>query len=132
MEVSPRTPYAGDLVFTAFSGSHQDAIAKSEEYSLENGITYWNRPYLPIDPRDVGRKYHPVRINSQSGKGGIFYVIGKKCGVDIPKSMQEEFMSVVKKTSIEYDRELSDDEIYTIFEEYMLKRSNKGKEGFCL
>lgn len=125
MKVEPRRPYAGDLVFTAFSGSHQDAIAKSEEYSKKHNIPYWNRPYLPIDPRDVGREYKPVRINSQSGRGGIFYVIGKKCGVDIPKDAQEKFMQIVKNTSIEYDRELTDNEIYTLFEEYMLKRKRE-------
>lgn len=97
MEVGPRHPYAGKLVFTAFSGSHQDAIHKGVRAMQERGDGIWAVPYLPIDPTDIGRSYEPiVRINSQSGKGGIAYVMDSCFGYRIPKSMQREFADKIQ------------------------------------
>ena len=88
MTVDPRQPYIGELVFTAFSGSHQDAINKGYQYMKESGTDYWEIPYLPIDPADVGREYEPIiRINSQSGKGGAAFVMSNNFGYDLPKRM---------------------------------------------
>ena len=89
MKVDMRHPYAGKLVFTAFSGSHQDAINKGEQALRERGSNIWEVPYLPIDPADIGRKYEPVvRINSQSGKGGVAFVMSTVYGYKLPKAMQ--------------------------------------------
>ncbi len=100
MEVDPRHPYAGKLVFTAFSGSHQDAINKGEAAMKERGSEIWQVPYLPIDPADIGRKYEPVvRINSQSGKGGVAFVMEQVYGYQIPKKMQREFADVIQAIS---------------------------------
>ncbi|WP_294537041.1 2-isopropylmalate synthase, partial [uncultured Pseudoflavonifractor sp.] len=102
MKVSERQPYAGELVFTAFSGSHQDAINKGTAYMEESGSEYWEIPYLPIDPADVGRQYEPIiRINSQSGKGGAAYVMHHNFGFDLPKAMHPEFGHIVQ---VETDR----------------------------
>ena len=87
MKVGERQPYAGELVFTAFSGSHQDAINKGTQYMKESNSDFWEIPYLPIDPADVGRQYEPIiRINSQSGKGGSAYVMEHNFGFDLPKA----------------------------------------------
>ena len=97
MEVPVRHPYAGKLVFTAFSGSHQDAINKGIKAMKERGQTWWEVPYLPIDPSDVGREYEPiVRINSQSGKGGVAFVMDAEFGYKLPKAMHKEFADVIQ------------------------------------
>ncbi len=116
MVVPPRHPYVGELVFTAFSGSHQDAINKGEEYMRLSGTEYWEVPYLPIDPADVGREYEPViRINSQSGKGGAAFVMSNSFGYDLPKAMHPEFGRVVKAYCDEMGREISADEVMDLF-----------------
>ncbi|NLJ31283.1 MAG: 2-isopropylmalate synthase [Clostridiales bacterium] len=116
MKVHERHPYAGDLVFTAFSGSHQDAIKKGKDYMSQSGTPYWEGPYLPIDPADVGREYEPIiRINSQSGKGGAAFVMQHTFGFDLPKSMHPEFGAMVKAACDEAGRELQPEEIYGIF-----------------
>ena len=113
--VHPRHPYAGDLVYTAFSGSHQDAIKKGMAKMSEHPER-WEVPYLPIDPADVGRSYDPIiRINSQSGKGGIAYILEHNYGLIVPKSMQQEFSLIVTKVSDAENRELSPEEIYALF-----------------
>ena len=100
MQVGMRHPYAGKLVFTAFSGSHQDAINKGEQALKERGGDYWEVPYLPIDPADVGREYEPVvRINSQSGKGGVAFVMNTVYGYKLPKAMHREFADVIQLIS---------------------------------
>ena len=119
MQVSPRHPYAGDLVFTAFSGSHQDAIAKGMAYKEEKQIDSWTIPYLPIDPVDVGRTYDAdvIRINSQSGKGGISYILKQNFSISIPEKMREVVGYTVKHVSDEEHKELSPQWVYEIFEE---------------
>ena len=98
MDIPPRHPYAGKLVFTAFSGSHQDAINKGMQALHERGGEYWEVPYLPIDPSDIGREYEPVvRINSQSGKGGVAFVMDTFYGFKLPKGMHKEFADVIQK-----------------------------------
>lgn len=117
MKIPPRQPYAGSLVFTAFSGSHQDAIAKGNKYRRENPDAKWDLPYLPIDPEDVGRNYDAdvIRINSQSGKGGIAYVLEQRFGYIIPKAMREDIGYKVKGISDREHRELKPDEVAEIF-----------------
>ncbi|MDR1464564.1 MAG: 2-isopropylmalate synthase [Oscillospiraceae bacterium] len=116
MHVHERHPYAGDLVFTAFSGSHQDAINKGHEWMAEHGGDYWEIPYLPLDPADVGRQYEPVvRINSQSGKGGAAFVMEQAFGYRIPKAMHPEFGAAVKRYCDKVGREISPEEVMTIF-----------------
>jgi 2-isopropylmalate synthase len=116
MPVHPRHPYAGDLVFTAFSGSHQDAIKKGMEITGKN-YEKWKMPYLIIDPKDVGRDYEAIiRINSQSGKGGVFYILEHNYGINVPiKEMQREFGNIVTKVSDNGHKELSPAEIYDLF-----------------
>lgn len=117
MEVPPRQPYAGDLVFTAFSGSHQDAISKGMEYMRTSGSDFWEVPYLPIDPKDVGREYEPIiRINSQSGKGGAAYILESVYGYKLPKAMQPEFGAVVKEACDAAGHELEPDVILRLFQ----------------
>ena len=100
MEVEPRHPYAGKLVFTAFSGSHQDAINKGMQAMRDRKNSYWEVPYLPIDPSDIGRQYEPiVRINSQSGKGGVAFVMDTFYGFKLPKGMHKEFADVIQRIS---------------------------------
>lgn len=117
MQVHDRHPYAGDLVFTAFSGSHQDAIAKGMAYREENNPGKWTVPYLPIDPVDVGRTYDAdvIRINSQSGKGGVAYILQHNFAISIPKQMREEVGYLVKQVSDEAHKELSPQWVYEIF-----------------
>lgn len=119
MEVSKRQPYAGELVFTAFSGSHQDAIAKGMKWREEKECDTWTVPYLPIDPKDVGREYETdvIRINSQSGKGGVSYILSQDFGIMVPKKMQENVGYLVKGVSDKEHKELSPDWVYEIFEE---------------
>ena len=113
--VHPRHPYAGKLVFTAFSGSHQDAINKGVKAMKERNSQFWQVPYLPIDPADIGREYEPiVRINSQSGKGGVAFVMDTYFGFKLPKGMHKEFANVIQKIS-EKQGEVSPDEIMEQF-----------------
>ncbi len=118
MKVPPRQPYAGELVFTAFSGSHQDAINKGKIYMQETNSDYWEVPYLPIDPADVGREYEPViRINSQSGKGGAAYILSTNYGIKLPKAMYGEFGAVVKHACDEKGKELLSSEVFSLFQQ---------------
>lgn len=118
MRVPPRQPYAGELVFTAFSGSHQDAINKGKIYMEESGTPYWEIPYLPIDPADVGREYEPIiRINSQSGKGGTAFILANNYGIKMPKSMHPEFSAVVQKACDEKGKELKAEEVFDLFQQ---------------
>ena len=121
MSIHPRHPYAGELVYTAFSGSHQDAISKGMRAHKASGNGCWNVPYLPIDPIDVGYSYKAiVRINSQSGKGGIAYIMEKDFGYEIPKWVQPHFGAVIQSQVDEHGRELFPKEIHQLFhEEYI-------------
>lgn len=117
MTVPPRQPYAGELVFTAFSGSHQDAINKGKIYMEETKSDYWEVPYLPIDPADVGREYEPViRINSQSGKGGAAFILSTDYGIKMPKAMHTEFGAIVKHACDAKGKELKPDEVFDLFQ----------------
>ena len=116
MPIDDRHPYAGKLVFTAFSGSHQDAVRKGLAYMAETNTPYWEVPYLPINPADINREYEPViRINSQSGKGGAAFVMEQTVGYRLPKAMQTEFGQVVKEAADNYGDELSSTQIVSIF-----------------
>lgn len=117
MHVYERQPYSGALVFAAFSGSHQDAIAKGMKYREDHASKIWNVPYLPIDPTDVGRVYEAdvIRINSQSGKGGIGYLLEKSYSLNLPPKMREEFGYHVKSVSDHAHKELAPSEVYEIF-----------------
>jgi 2-isopropylmalate synthase len=117
MRVNERSPYSGALVFAAFSGSHQDAIAKGMKWREEKNCDHWTVPYLPLDPTDVGRVYEAdvIRINSQSGKGGIGYILETKYGYNLPKKMRETFGYIVKGVSDHEHRELMPDEVFDIF-----------------
>ncbi len=127
MTVHDRHPYAGKLVYAAFSGSHQDAIAKGMQWHSEGGGKYWSVPYLPIDPTDVGRTYDRdvIRINSQSGKGGIGYLLEQKFGYCLPQKMRETFSYAVKRISDKNHRELRPEEVYGYFESFYLNKSGK-------
>ena len=123
MQVGMRHPYAGKLVFTAFSGSHQDAINKGEQALEERGGEYWEVPYLPIDPADVGRQYEPVvRINSQSGKGGVAFVMNTVYGYKLPKAMHREFADVIQLISEKEGGEVSPARIMEAFRGEYLRR----------
>lgn len=117
MTVDPRHPYAGDLVFTAFSGSHQDAIKKGMEHMVAHpDKPLWMVPYLSIDPQDIGQTYEAIiRINSQSGKGGVAYILQEKYGLEIPKAMHPELGKLVNDFADKESRELSPEEIYQVF-----------------
>lgn len=121
--IHPRHPYAGKLVFTAFSGSHQDAINKGVKAMRERGNEHWEVPYLPIDPSDIGREYEPiVRINSQSGKGGVAFIMDTYFGFKLPKGMHKEFANVIQSIS-EKQGEVAPDQIMDAFrEEYLDKK----------
>ncbi len=121
--IHPRHPYAGKLVFTAFSGSHQDAINKGVKAMKERGSEIWQVPYLPIDPSDIGREYEPiVRINSQSGKGGVAFIMDTYFGFKLPKGMHKEFANVIQAVS-EQQGEVSPEQIMDKFrEEYLNKK----------
>ena len=118
-----RHPYAGELVFTAFSGSHQDAIKKG--FAAQAGKTQWAVPYLPLDPNDIGRTYQEIiRVNSQSGKGGVAYLLERDYGVRLPRKLQIEFSRVIQKISDETGREIRPAEIWDAFErEYLNQQS---------
>jgi 2-isopropylmalate synthase len=124
IRVHPRHPYAGDLVFTAFSGSHQDAIKKgfaAQEQRWQAGDPRWEVPYLPIDPNDLGRNYEAViRVNSQSGKGGISYLLEKDHGLQLPRRLQVEFSRRVQAVADATGKELSSDDIWAVFEKAYL------------
>lgn len=142
MKVSPRQPYAGELVYVAFSGSHQDAIAKGLAYRENQAEQFWTVPYLPIDPKDVGREYmvDVIRINSQSGKSGVSYLLEGEYGYEIPLNMREELGYMVKDYSDKHHKELQNAEVFELFrDEYvniqspiMLKdyQFSKNKNGF--
>ena len=116
MEVEPRHPYAGELVFTAFSGSHQDAISKGLKAIKKEKKDYWEVPYLPINPADVNRQYEPIiRINSQSGKGGVAFILENEYGYKIPKEMRQTVGYFIKNVSDEKHRELNNKEIFKAF-----------------
>ena len=119
MHVYERQPYAGQLVFAAFSGGHQDAITKGMKWREENHPDRWTVPYLAIDPTDIGRKYESdvIRVNSQSGKGGISYVLESRYGYDLPAAMREDFGYTVKRVSDRQHREMQADDILAIFME---------------
>ncbi|WP_136805318.1 2-isopropylmalate synthase [Desulfosediminicola flagellatus] len=139
LPIHPRHPYAGELVYTAFSGSHQDAINKGmTAYDLTDSVL-WEVPYLPIDPSDVGRTYESIiRINSQSGKGGVAYIMDKEYGYKMPKAMHPEFGNIVQSVTDREGRELQHKEIMAAFEEaylaatapYSLKSFNVVKRHF--
>ena len=121
MKVHQRHPYAGELVFTAFSGSHQDAINKGVNYMAQKSSPYWEVPYLPIDPADLGRQYEPIiRINSQSGKGGAAFIMRQSFGYLLPKAMHAEFGALVKAACDAAGRELRPGEVFAIFQKEYL------------
>ncbi len=119
IKVHPRQPYGGQLAFTAFSGSHQDAIAKGMAYREDKGITQWAVPYLPVDPSDLGREYEAdvIRINSQSGKGGVAYILEHNFGYTLPAKMREEVGYMIKGVSDKKHKELKPDEVFDLFDE---------------
>ena len=125
MHIYERTPYAGQLVFAAFSGSHQDAIAKGMAYRKEKGDHRWTCPYIPVDPHDIGRTYDAdvIRINSQSGKGGIGFVLEQNYGYNLPAKMREALGYKVKSVSDHSHKELSAGEVLHIFEDSFLNKS---------
>jgi len=131
LPVHPRHPYAGDLVYTAFSGSHQDAIKKGLEdldrQAADRGVPVgdldWEAPYLPIDPKDVGRTYEAViRVNSQSGKGGVAYILKAEHKLDLPRRAQIEFSRVIQQRTDEAGGEMTPDEIWSVFSGEYLER----------
>jgi 2-isopropylmalate synthase len=123
LPVHPRHPYAGELVYTAFSGSHQDAIKKGFEALEKRNDALWEVPYLPIDPKDLGRTYEAViRVNSQSGKGGVAYVLKADHGLDLPRGLQVEFSRVVQEVADRTGKELTSADIWSLFEDTYLAR----------
>jgi 2-isopropylmalate synthase len=121
--VHPRHPYAGELVYTAFSGSHQDAIKKGFEALATRNDPLWEVPYLPIDPKDLGRTYEAViRVNSQSGKGGVAYVLKADYGLDLPRGLQIEFSKRVQEVTDRTGKEVTSAGIWSLFEETYLRR----------
>lgn len=133
MQVSMRQPYAGELVFTAFSGSHQDAISKGMAYREEKNCEYWTVPYLPIDPKDVGRTYDSdvIRINSQSGRGGVSYVLKNSFGLILPDKMKEEVGYLMKSVSDHRHAELSPEDMRDVFKETYLDVEKKFDVSEC-
>ena len=128
LPVHPRHPYGGDLVYTAFSGSHQDAIKKGLEAMERTGQTLWEVPYLPIDPKDVGRTYEAIiRVNSQSGKGGVAYLMKTEYSLDLPRRLQIEFSGVVQRHTDTQGGEVTAEELWEIFRrEYFLDGADAG------
>ena len=131
MSVPERHPYGGDLVFTAFSGSHQDAIKKGMDRRTEEDAgeaTHWQVPYLPIDPQDIGRDYEAIiRINSQSGKGGVAFVLARYYGLDLPKTMHPEVGEVVNAAADADSRELDAAAVHAIFQSAYVNLSTRWK-----
>src|SRR5690606_728200 len=123
LPVHPRHPYVGDLVHTAFSGSHQDAIRKGFAQQKEDAI--WEVPYLPIDPADIGRSYEAViRVNSQSGKGGITFLLEQEYGISLPRRTQIEFSQVVQRETDRLGLEMTAQQIYELLENEYLKATS--------
>src|SRR4029077_15076956 len=121
LPVHPRHPYAGELVFTAFSGSHQDAIKKGFDALAKRNDEVWEVPYLPVDPQDIGRSYEAIiRINSQSGKGGIAYLLKTDYGLDLPRLLQVEFSNIVQEMTDRTGKEATGKEIWRLFEQTYL------------
>jgi 2-isopropylmalate synthase len=122
MHVYERSPYAGSLVFAAFSGSHQDAIAKGMGWRKEKGLHRWDVPYIPIDPHDISRTYDAdvIRVNSQSGKGGIGFLLQQAYGYDLPPKMREHFSYTCKSVSDHEHRELKSEDVLKVFQEKYL------------
>lgn len=129
MKVYDRQPYSGKLVFAAFSGSHQDAISKGMKYREEKNLDEWTVPYLPIDPRDLGRVYETdvIRINSQSGKGGVSYILENNYSYKLPKKFSEEVSYLVKSISDKSHNELTPDEIHKVFNDNYVNKFDKIK-----
>ena len=128
LPVHPRHPYAGELVFTAFSGSHQDAIHKC--LSKRDADSGWDVAYLPIDPADIGRTYQEViRINSQSGKGGVAHVLRRDYGLELPRWLQVDFSTAVQDLAEDSEAEVSSDEIYALFQETYLMTADRWQLG---
>lgn len=128
MKVSPRHPYVGEYIFTAFSGSHQDAISKGLKNIKDTSVEHWEVPYLPIDPADLNRQYEPIiRINSQSGKGGISFILESEFGYNVPKLMQKQVGLYVKNVSDNLKRELSTEDVYNYFVKEFVNREDKLK-----
>ena len=124
LPVHPRHPYAGELVYTAFSGSHQDAIKKGMTAFAQSNSQQWEVPYLPIDPSDVGRTYEAIiRINSQSGKGGIAYILQEEYRLDLPRELQIEFSNIIQEETDETGSEITSKEIWRIFSEAYLNKT---------
>ena len=120
----PRHPYAGELVYTAFSGSHQDAIKKGFDALAKRNDDLWEVPYLPIDPKDLGRSYEAViRVNSQSGKGGVAYVLKADHGLDLPRGLQIEFSRIVQEVADRTGKELTSRDIWALFQDTYLRGS---------
>ena len=132
MTVPPRHPYAGELVFTAFSGSHQDAIKKGLTEWAKTGRTHWDVPYLTIDPTDIGREYREViRVNSQSGKGGVAYLLESEFGIELPKEMQRDFGPIANDEVDRLGREVSGAELKAMFWREYIERTNPWQlQGF--
>jgi 2-isopropylmalate synthase len=127
LPVHPRHPYAGELVYTAFSGSHQDAIKKGFDALRKRNDDLWEVPYLPIDPKDLGRSYEAViRVNSQSGKGGIAYLLKEDHGLDLPRPLQIEFSRVVQEVTDRTGKELTSADIWALFQDTYLGRNGGG------
>jgi 2-isopropylmalate synthase len=125
MSVAERHPYVGSMIYTAFSGTHQDAIKKGMEYHREHNSPTWEVPYLAIDPRDIGREYKDsIRINSQSGKGGVAYVLKEIYGIEVPNEMQTKLADEVKRISQKRGGEISSDEVLGIYEGMMKRNEN--------
>jgi 2-isopropylmalate synthase len=125
LPVHPRHPYAGELVYTAFSGSHQDAIKKGFDALAKRNDHFWEVPYLPIDPKDLGRSYEAViRVNSQSGKGGVAYVLQADHGLDLPRGLQIEFSKRVQEVTDRTGKEMTSADIWSLFEETYLRRDS--------
>lgn len=132
MDIHSRHPYAGELVYTAFSGSHQDAINKGMKAQKKKESDIWDVPYLPIDPKDVGRTYDAIiRINSQSGKGGVAYVMENDWGFKIPNEMQPEFARLIQGRTESVSNELSSNEIKNCFEQEYIKRQGRFQLKSC-
>ena len=130
MDIHQRHPYVGELVFTAFSGSHQDAINKGLKSYEEQESKIWEVPYLPIDPQDIGRSYEPIiRINSQSGKGGVAYILETFKGYKLPKAMHPEFAEVVQQKTDKTGKELSPNELFDLFKDIYLSPDEDYKLG---
>ncbi|PJX28301.1 2-isopropylmalate synthase [Advenella sp. S44] len=126
LPVHPRHPYAGDLVFTAFSGSHQDAIKKG--FAVQKDDAVWEVPYLPIDPADLGRSYDAViRVNSQSGKGGVSYLLENERGLNLPRRLQIEFSRAIQRVTDETGTEVNGNAVFDIFEKEYLKQTTPWK-----